>query len=90
MTFTSWEALYTQSMVGGAALLIAPASAGTGRGGTAVWFEVADTVAATADRKARGYSFNEEPFDTPIGKYVTTNDPDGNIVGLRDRSGTAS
>ena len=73
-----------------ASLLIAPATPETGGGSTAIWFEVADTAAATADRKARGYTFNEEPFDTPVGKFVTTNDPDGKIVGLRDRSSTVS
>ena len=35
---------------------------------------------------ARGYTFNEEPFDIPPGRLVTINDPDGNIVGLIDNS----
>ena len=35
---------------------------------------------------ARGYRFNEEPYDVPVGRLVTLNDPDGNIVGLEDRS----
>ena len=35
---------------------------------------------------ARGYRFNEEPYDVPVGRLVTINDPDGNIVGLEDRS----
>ena len=69
----------------GARLWIAPASAGTGRGGTSVWFEVADVVRTYEERKARGYVFNEEPMAYPEGKIVTVNDPDGNIVGLVDR-----
>ncbi len=70
----------------GAQLLIAPASPETGRGGTGVWFEVEDVRAAYEERKARGYTFNEEPMDIPPGKLVTINDPDGNIVGLIDSS----
>jgi predicted enzyme related to lactoylglutathione lyase len=34
----------------------------------------------------RGYTFNEEPYDIPPGRLVTINDPDGNIIGLEDRS----
>ena len=65
--------------------MIAPASPGTGRGGTGVWFEV-PAAAAYEEHKARGDIFNEEPMDYPDGKIVTANDPDGNIVGLIDSS----
>ena len=68
-------------------LILGQASPGTGRGGTGVWFEVADVDAAFAELKARGYTFNEgEPFDIPPGRLVTLNDPNGNIVGLIDNS----
>ena len=67
-------------------LILAPASEGTGRGGTGAWFEVADVTAAYAERVAQGYAFNEAPFDIPPGKLVTINDPDGNIVGLIDNT----
>jgi predicted enzyme related to lactoylglutathione lyase len=61
-------------------------SPGTGRGGTGVYFEVDDVDQAYRERVARGYKFNEEPFDIPPGRLVTINDPDGNIVGLEDHS----
>ena len=65
---------------------LAPAAPGTGRGGTGVYFHVDDVDAAYAELRARGYRFNEEPYDIPVGRLVTLNDPDGNIVGLEDRS----
>ena len=65
-------------------LILAPASPGTGRGGTGVWFEVEDVDAAHTELTGRGYAFNEEPFDIPPGCLVTINDPDGNIIGLID------
>lgn len=68
-------------------LILAPASAGTGRGGTGVWFEVDDVGVAFEELKGRGYVFNEpEPFDIPPGKLVTLFDPDGNLIGLIDNS----
>jgi len=68
-------------------VIFAPASSGTGRGGTGVWFEVDDVDAAFKELTARGYKFNEpEPFDIPPGRLVTINDPDGNIIGLIDNS----
>ena len=35
---------------------------------------------------AKGFTFNEPPFDIPPGRLVTLKDPDGNIVGLIDNS----
>ena len=57
-------------------LILAPGSPGTGRGGTGCWFLVG----------AKGFTFNEPPFDIPPGRLVTLKDPDGNIVGLIDNS----
>jgi class 3 adenylate cyclase len=31
-------------------------------------------------------AISEGPYDVPVGRLVTINDPDGNIVGLEDRS----
>jgi lactoylglutathione lyase len=70
----------------GTALHLAPGAPGTGRGGTGVYFHVDDVDAAYQELRARGYTFNEEPYDIPVGRLVTLNDPDGNIVGLEDRS----
>ena len=70
-------------------LALAPGAPGTGRGGTGVYFEVDDTDEAYAELKARGYQFNEEPFDTPGGRVVTLNDPDGNIFGMQKRGAGA-
>ena len=70
----------------GTALHLAPGAPGTGRGGTGVYFHVDDVDAAYKELSARGYQFNEEPYDIPVGRLVTLNDPDGNIVGLEDRS----
>lgn len=67
-------------------LVLAPSSAGTGRGGSGVWFEVEDVDAAYAELRGAGFTFNEPPFDIPPGRLVTLNDPDGNIVGLIDNS----
>jgi predicted enzyme related to lactoylglutathione lyase len=72
--------------LGGTALHLAPGAPGTGRGGTGVYFHVADVDAAYKELTARGYTFNEEPYDIPVGRLVTLNDPDANIVGLEDRS----
>jgi predicted enzyme related to lactoylglutathione lyase len=63
-----------------------PCTDSTGRGGTGVWFEVAD-VDDTYQRKiSEGFVFNEKPFDIPPGRLVTLNDPDGNIVGFLGNS----
>ena len=70
----------------GTALHLAPGAPGTGRGGTGVYFHVDDVDAAYKELTARGYRFNEEPYDIPVGRLVTLNDPDGNLVGLEDRS----
>jgi predicted enzyme related to lactoylglutathione lyase len=70
----------------GATLLLAPGAPGTGRGGTGVYFYVESVDAAYKELTARGYRFNEAPYDVPVGRLVTLNDPDGNIVGLEDRS----
>ena len=67
-------------------VILAPAAAGTGRGGSGVWFEVESVDEAYAQRTAAGYAFNEEPFDIPPGRLVTIDDPDGNIIGLIDNS----
>jgi predicted enzyme related to lactoylglutathione lyase len=67
-------------------VILAPASEGTGRGGSGVWFEVEDVEQAYRGRVAGGFTFNEEPYEIPPGKLVTINDPDGNIVGLIDNS----
>lgn len=68
----------------GGGLFIAPGDAGTGRGGTAVCFSVDDVDVAYRERVALGFKFNEEPYDVPTGRFVTANDPEGNIVGLLD------
>ena len=70
----------------GTTLLLAPASPGTGRGGTGVYFQVDNVDEAFKELTDRGYRFNEEPYDIPVGRLVTINDPDGNIVGLEDRT----
>jgi predicted enzyme related to lactoylglutathione lyase len=70
----------------GSTLLLAPGSPGTGRGGTGVYFNVESVDQAYKELTERGYRFNEEPYDVPVGRLVTINDPDGNIVGLEDRS----
>ncbi len=70
----------------GARLHLARAAPGTGRGGTGVYFHVPSVDEAYAELTGRGYEFNEEPYDVPVGRLVTINDPDGNIVGLEDRS----
>jgi catechol 2,3-dioxygenase-like lactoylglutathione lyase family enzyme len=67
-------------------LILAPCAPGTGRGGTGVWFEVEDVQESYEELRAKGFDFNEEPYDIPPGKLVTINDPDGNIVGLIDNS----
>ena len=74
------------SLDGDTSLLLAPGTPGTGRGGTGVYFHVDSVDEAYKELKARGYTFNEEPYDIPPGRLVTLNDPDGNIVGLEDRS----
>lgn len=71
---------------GNTTLFLAPGAPGTGRGGTGVYFHVESVDEAYKDLKARGYTFNEEPFDIPPGRLVTINDPDGNVIGLEDRS----
>src|SRR5262245_33404552 len=73
-------------VLGGSTLLLAPGAPGTGRGGTGVYFHVESGDEAYQELTARGYRFNEEPYDVPVGRLVTLNDPDGNIVGLEDRS----
>jgi predicted enzyme related to lactoylglutathione lyase len=72
--------------LGGTAVHLAQAAPGTGRGGTGVYFHVDDVDAAYQELRARGYAFNEAPYDIPVGRLVTLNDPDGNLVGLEDRS----
>ncbi|MEX2247606.1 MAG: VOC family protein [Dehalococcoidia bacterium] len=67
-------------------LILAQSAPGTGRGGTGVWFEVENVDEAHAELTARGYAFNEPPFDIPPGRLVTLKDPDGNIIGLIDNS----
>ena len=73
-------------VLAGVTLLLAPGAPGTGRGGTGVYFHVESVDEAYQELTARGYRFNEEPYDVPVGRLVTINDPDGNIVGLEDRS----
>jgi predicted enzyme related to lactoylglutathione lyase len=73
-------------VLSGTTLLLAPGTPGTGRGGTGVYFRVESVDEAYNELTARGYRFNEAPYDVPVGRLVTLNDPDGNIVGLEDRS----
>jgi len=73
-------------LAGGGALLIAPGAPGTGRGGSAVCFAVENVDIAHRERASRGYKFNEEPYDTPAGRFVTIMDPENNIVALSDRT----
>ncbi len=70
----------------GTRLHLAPAAPGTGRGGSGVYFYVPSVDEAYAELTGRGYKFNEAPYDIPVGRLVTINDPDGNIVGLEDRT----
>jgi predicted enzyme related to lactoylglutathione lyase len=51
-----------------------------------VYIHVADVDAAYQELTARGYRFNEAPYDIPVGRLVTLTDPDGNLIGLEDRS----
>ena len=67
-------------------LILAPGSPGTGRGGTGCWFLVDSVDEAYKELGAKGFTFNEPPFDIPPGRLVTLKDPDGNIVGLIDNS----
>jgi predicted enzyme related to lactoylglutathione lyase len=67
-------------------LILAPGRPGTGRGGTGIWFEVEDVDVAYRELAAKGYIFNEPPFDIPPGRLVTLNDPDGNIIGFIDNT----
>jgi catechol 2,3-dioxygenase-like lactoylglutathione lyase family enzyme len=53
---------------------------------TPVWFLVDDVADAHRELTARGFTFNEPPFDIPPGRLVTLTDPDGNVVGLIDNS----
>ena len=71
---------------GSLTLLLAPGAPGTGGAGTGVDFTVESVDEAYKELTARGYTFNEAPYDVPVGRLVTINDPDGNIVGLEDRS----
>jgi predicted enzyme related to lactoylglutathione lyase len=71
---------------GNTTLFLAPGAPGTGRGGTGVYFHVESVDEAFKELTGRGYTFNEEPYDIPPGRLVTINDPDGNIIGLEDRS----
>jgi len=73
-------------VLGGSTLLLAPGAPGTGRGGTGVYFHVERVDEAYKELTAGGYTFNEAPYDVPVGRLVTINDPDGNILGLEDRS----
>ena len=73
--------------------LINPYRVTHGKGFRLKDFDPGDTGKLDSDQKgeakeltARGYRFNEEPYDVPVGRLVTINDPDGNIVGLEDRS----
>ena len=67
-------------------LILAPGKPGTGRGGSGCWFLVDSVDAAYKELGAKGFTFNEPPFDIPPGRLVTLLDPDGNIVGLIDNS----
>ena len=67
-------------------LILAPSAAGTGRGGSGVWFEVESVDDAYRELSEQGFEFNETPFDIPPGRLVTLNDPDGNIIGFIDNS----
>lgn len=67
-------------------LILAPGKPGTGRGGSGCWFLVDSVDEAYQELQAKGFTFNEPPFDIPPGRLVTLLDPDGNIVGLIDNS----
>ena len=67
-------------------LILAQGAPGTGRGGSGVWFEVENVQVSYEELRAKGFEFNEAPYDIPPGKLVTINDPDGNIIGLIDNS----
>jgi predicted enzyme related to lactoylglutathione lyase len=67
----------------GSTLLLAPGAPGTGRGGTGVYFYVESVDEAYKELTARGYKFNEEPYDVPVGRLVTINDPMGTLWGWR-------
>ena len=51
-----------------------------------MYFNVESVDQAYKELTGRGYKLNEAPYDVPVGRLATINDPDGNIVGLEDRS----
>ena len=67
-------------------LILAPGKPGTWRGGSGCWFLVNSVDEAYKELQAKGFTFNEPPFNIPPGRLVTLLDPDGNIVGLIDNS----
>ena len=67
----------------GATLLLAPGAPGTGRGGTGVYFNVESVDEAYKELTARGYRFNEAPYDVPVGRLVTTMTRTGTSSGWR-------
>ena len=67
-------------------LILAPSAAGTGRGGSGIWFEVESVPETYQELSEQGFQFNEQPYAIPPGLLVTINDPDGNIIGFIDNS----
>jgi len=83
---TPYDTTYFKFDAGSGYVILAPASPDTVHGGSGVWFEVDDVLAAYAEKTAQGIVFNEEPFAIAPGWLVTLSDPDGNLVGLIDNS----
>lgn len=56
----------------------------TGRGGSQIVFHVRDVAAAFERLLPLGVRFHSEPIELPPGKYVSFEDPDGNLLALID------
>jgi catechol 2,3-dioxygenase-like lactoylglutathione lyase family enzyme len=54
---------------------LAQAAPDTCRGGTGVYVYVDDMDAVCQELRARGYRFNEAPYDIPVGRLVTLTGP---------------
>ncbi len=57
-----------------------------GHGGSQLVFHVDDVAGAFERLRAQGVRFHGEPVDLPPGKYVSFEDPDGNLLALIDDS----
>src|SRR5436309_304836 len=67
-------------------LMLMRGQAEIGRGGSQIVFHVDNVMAAFQRLGALGVRFHGEPVDLPPGKYVSFEDPDGNLLALIDDS----